>query len=130
MSGFVDQEKLKMLTERVEKMFLELGMTIGHLQVGIHPETGDPILQVVAIVRETAFEQMSEDLDVKKTLAQMMAADAQHALDEKVEAIEAAFESGDFMDVLLGNRDLVECSHERIHEGLCLDCGKEVLDEA
>lgn len=122
--AFVDKEKLDELANRMADQFRALGLTPVNMQAVIDQD-GDVILHSTAIVRETAYRQITEDLQSRETLNQMAAADHQRSIDQKAEAIEKAIEGGYVMDVLTGKRDLVECSHERVHEGLCLDCGEE-----
>jgi hypothetical protein len=100
--------------------------------VGGFDEEGEILIHSTAIVRETAYRKITQDLETREELNQMAAADHQRELDQKAEAIARAVESGNVRDVLLGKRPLIECSHERIHEGLCLNCGIEwgVCDEA
>lgn len=125
MDGFIDHEKLKALGEKVRTLYLELGMTVVQQQHQMDEE-GNMVMFTVALVRDTAFEQLSQDLDVRKTFAKQMAAEHQRKLDQQAEAIARAAEAGTMMRILTGQQALVECSHERMHEGLCLDCGEEV----
>lgn len=126
--GFVDKEKLDKLVEQVTDKFREIGLTVVQMGAGIDEE-GDIVIQSVAIVRETAYKQITEDLQTREQLNQMAAADHDLELQKKADAISAAIEGGYAMDVMKGIRNLVECSHERIHEGLCLDCSEEVRTE-
>jgi hypothetical protein len=125
--GFVDKEKLDKLVEQIEDKFREMGLTVVNMAGGFNEE-GEILIQSTAVVRETAYRQITQDLETREQLNQMAAADHQMDLDKKADAIAAAIEGGYAMDVLKGNRALVECSHERQHEGLCLDCGEEVDD--
>ena len=102
-----------------------MGLTVMQMVAAID-ENGDLIMHSVVLVRDTAYKQLTQDLATREELNKMSAADHQMAIDAKAEAIEKAIEGGYVMDVMRGNRDLIECSHERIHEGLCLDCRKEI----
>lgn len=128
--GFVDKEKLDELVARLTDKFREIGLTPQHMQAVIDPESGDVILHAVALVRETAYRQVTQDLQSREELNRIAAADHQMELDRKADAILEAMESGRIMDVMRGKEALIKCSHERIHEGLCLDCREEVEDEA
>ncbi len=125
MEGFVDKERIDELVELFKEKFLEMGLTVIQMGAAID-ENGDLIMHSVVLVRDTAYKQLTQDLATREELNRMSAADHQMAIDAKAEAIEKAIEGGYAMDVLRGNRDLVDCSHERIHEGLCLDCRKEI----
>ncbi len=125
MDGFVDKQRLDDLVELFKEKFLEMGLTVMQMGIAVN-EDGDLIMHSDVLVRETAYKQLTQDIATREQLNKISAADAQHALDQKAEAIEAAIEGGYAMDVMRGNRELIECSHERIHEQLCLDCGKEM----
>lgn len=125
MDGFVDKDRIEELVELFKEKFLEMGLTVLHMAAAID-ENGDLIMHSDVLVRDTAYKQLTQDIATREELNKITAADAQHAIDEKAEAIEAAIEGGYAMDVLRGDRDLIECSHERIYEGLCLDCRKEI----
>lgn len=123
--GFVDKEKLDKLVEQITDKFREMGLTVIQIAGGF-TEEGEILIQSTAVVRETAYKQITEDIKTREQLNQMQAADHQMELDARAEAYGKAIEGGYIMDVLKGTRALVECSHERIHEGLCLDCREEV----
>lgn len=125
MEGFVDKDRIEELVELFKEKFLEMGLTVMNMGIAVN-EDGDLIMHSDVLVRETAYKQLTQDLATRAELNQMAAADHQMAIDQKAAAIEAAIEGGYAMDVLRGKRDLIECSHERIHEGLCLDCQKEI----
>ncbi len=125
MEGFVDKDRIEELVELFKEKFLEMGLTVLQMSAQINEE-GDLIMHSDVLVRETAYKQLTQDLATREELNAMSAADRQMAIDEKAAAIEAAIDGGYAMDVLRGDRDLIECSHERIHEGLCLDCRKEI----
>jgi hypothetical protein len=125
--GFVDKDKLDQLVSQIEDKFREMGLTVLNIGGGFDEE-GNILIQSIALVRESAYRNITQDLETREQLNQIAAADHQMELDQKAEAIARAAEGGYMRDVLLGKRDLIECSHERIHEGLCLDCQKEVDD--
>lgn len=125
MDGFIDKQRIDELVELFKEKFLEMGLTVMQMGIGFNEE-GDLIMHSDVLVRETAYKQLTQDIATREELNKITAADAQYALDQKAEAIEAAIEGGYAMDVLRGNRQLIECSHERIHEGLCLDCKEEI----
>lgn len=121
--GFVDKEKLDELAEKIADKFREIGLTVQQMGAMID-ESGDVIIHSVVMVRETAYKQITEDLETREQLNRMAAADHNLALQQRADAIAAAVEGGYVMDILKGKRELIECSHERIYEGLCLDCGQ------
>lgn len=126
--GFVDKEKLDQLVSQIEDKFREIGLTVLQIGGGFDDE-GNILIQSVALVRESAYRQITQDLATREELNRIAAADHDRELEQKAEAINKAIEGGYLRDVMLGKRELVECSHERIHEGLCLDCQKEVNDD-
>lgn len=123
--GFVDKEKLDELADRLADKFREIGLTPMQMQAIIN-EDGEVILHSVALVRETAYRQITQDLQSREELNRIAAADHQMEIDKKADAILEAMESGRIMDVMRGTEELIKCSHERIHEGLCLDCREEI----
>lgn len=130
MEGFVDKERIDELVELFKAKFLEMGLTVVQMGIAVN-EDGDLMMHSDVLVRETAYKQLTQDLATREELNKITAADAQHAIDEKAAAIEAAIEGGYAMDVMKGKRDLIECSHERggvsrVYEGLCLDCKEEI----
>jgi hypothetical protein len=125
--GFVDKEKMEQLVAQIEDKLREIGLTVLQISGGFDDE-GEILIQSIALVRETAYRQITQDLETREELNRMAAADHQRELDQRAAAIQKAIEGGYLRDVMLGDRELVECSHERIHEGLCLDCSKEVDD--
>lgn len=123
-SGFVDKEALQALLERVSNAIRPLGLTVEQAGFGVDPEAG-VYLQMMASVRDSAINAVQENEEEKATFNQMMAEDHRRTIERQkdeflsaigdVEALEAA---------LFGDED--ECAHGNQHEGLCLDCGKEM----
>jgi hypothetical protein len=127
--SFVDKEKVDALIAAIKDKYLEMGMSVVGAGATVDDD-GNLFIQTIALVRDSAYEQMIRDQETIRQFNQMTAAEHQRELDEKAQAISRAIEGGYVMDVMLGKRPLVECSHERIHEGLCLDCGKETNAQA
>lgn len=125
---FINQEAFQKLCEKVQDSHRAIGLTVVGQQTQINPD-GDVILITAALVRKTAYAQVTEDLDTKKTLNEMAANDAEARLAQRAEQIAKAVEEGRVLDVLTGKESLVRCEHARIHEGLCLDCQEEVTDD-
>lgn len=125
---FLNQEAFKKMAERVSDAHLSLGLTVVGQQTQVDQD-GDLILITAALVRKTAYKQVTEDLETKKSLNQMAADDAEARLQTRAEQIAKAVEEGRVLDVLTGKDQLVHCQHARVHEGLCLDCQEEVEDD-
>lgn len=123
--GFLNQEALNEMTEKVGDAHRTLGLTVMSQQTLIDPN-GDLILITAALVRKTAYKQVTEDLETRRSLNQMVANDAEARLASRAEEIAKAVEEGRVLDVLMGKDQLVRCEHTKVHEGLCLDCQKEV----
>lgn len=126
---FLNQEAFQELSRKVQEAHETLGMSVMGQQAQIDPNTGDVVLMTAALVRKTAFENVTADLDTRRAVQRIAAEEAQSALDTKVEQYKKAIEEGRILDVLTGQDQLVHCSHKRIHEGLCLDCHEEVTSE-
>lgn len=122
--GFVDKEKFEALQEKLEEMYLNLGLTVEMMQTQID-DMGEPHLIVMARVRETAYERLTKDKDAQAAYNKMMAEQNEANLEHRKSAIAKALESGSIFDALAGET-VSECSHEHQHEGLCLDCGEEL----
>lgn len=128
MNDFIDHEALRTLAEKAQEALEGLGLTVVMQQVQIDPSTGDPVLIMGALVRKTAFEHVTGDLEVRKEVQRMAADEHQRQLDERIEKYTKALEEGRILDVLTGKGDLVDCDHATVHEGLCLSCHEEVTD--
>ena len=126
--GFLNQEALNEMTEKVGDAHRTLGLTVMSQQTLIDPN-GYLILITAALVRKTAYKQVTEDLETRRSLNQMVANDAEARLASRAEEIAKAVEEGRVLDVLMGKDQLVRCQHTKVHEGLCLDCQKEVTIE-
>lgn len=135
MSDFLDHEAYEELSERVQDALEALGLTVLNQQTTIHPETGDLVMLTAALVRKTAFENVTADLETRKAVQRIAAEEAQTALDSKSAKYAKAIEEGRILDVLTGRASLVECDHKHdngtsaVHEGLCLLCQEEVTSE-
>jgi hypothetical protein len=125
---FINQEAFQQLAEKVQDVYRTLGLTVVGQQTQIQPD-GDIILITAALVRKTAYKQVTRDLDTARTLNQMAADDAEARLNQRAEQIARAVAEGRVLDVLTGKDQLVRCEHTRIHEGLCLDCQEEVKSD-
>ena len=134
MADFIDNEALQALAEKARDALTALGLTPTQQQVVIDPDTGDPILVIASLVRKTAHDQITGDLEVRKQVERMAAEEHARRLNERVAAYTRAIEEGRIMDVLTGQAGLVDCAHEdqdgvsTLHEGLCLLCHEEVTD--
>lgn len=127
--NFLDEEAFQELTRKLNEAIAGLGMTVVGQNAQIDPSTGDVVIVTASLVRKTAFENVSADLETRKAVSRMAAEEAQSALDKRVAQYEQAMNEGRLMDVLTGKDSLIHCSHERIYEGLCLDCHEEVTSE-
>lgn len=127
--NFLDEEAFQELTRKLNEAIAGLGMSVVGQNAQIDPSTGDVVIVTASLVRKTAFESVSADLETRKAVSRMAAEEAQSALDKKVAQYEQAMNEGRLMEVLTGKDSLVHCSHERVYEGLCLDCHEEVTSE-
>lgn len=120
----VDEERLKALVERAVGALRPLGLTVEHSQFGVDPEHGVFLLMTMT-VRDSAGQAVDEDQEAKDQFNQMMAQDHARTLDnQKNEILAAMSDDAAFEALLFEGEDT--CPHERTHEGLCLDCGKEI----
>ena len=129
MSDFFDAETFQELAERVSDAHTGLGLTVTLQQSQIDPKSGEIYIITMALVRPTAYKNMTEDIETRKAVQRIAADEAQTALDEKVNKYKQAIEEGRILDVLTGKDSLVHCDHANIHEGLCLDCHEEIPRE-
>lgn len=127
--NFLDEEAFQELTRKLNEAIAGLGMSVVGQNAQIDPSTGDVVIVTASLVRKTAFESVSADLETRKAVSRMAAEEAQSALDKKVAQYQQAMNEGRLMEVLTGKDSLVHCSHERVYEGLCLDCHEEVTSE-
>lgn len=124
--GFVDEDKLRKLTESATDALRHIGLTVVQMGYGINPDTNDMMLHIAAVVRETAHEKLVSDEETRQSFNTMMANDAEEKKRQQREEIERALASGNPFGALTSDDEV--CSHERKAEGLCLDCGEEDRD--
>ena len=110
--NFLDEEAFQELTRKLNEAIAGLGMSVVGQNAQIDPSTGDVVIVTASLVRKTAFESVSADLETRKAVSRMAAEEAQWALDKKVAQYEQAMNEGRLMDVLTGKDSLVHCSHE------------------
>lgn len=123
---FVDKEKIQELSTRVTDALRHLGLTVEHMGYGLNPESGEMTLHVTAVVRPTAHEKLTEDLDSRDALASMMRGEHEITMKKRQEEIEKALTTGSIFDLDDDDEPApAECEHKNVAEGLCLDCGHE-----
>lgn len=130
---FVDNEKVRELTEKVIDILRPIGLTVLPDGVGfaLHPEHGQMIMQITALVRPSAGQDELEDREAREQFNQMMADQNKAHVEKQADAIRAALGAEDFEAIFMGDEELEsECSHERRHpDGFCLDCGEGMIDD-
>lgn len=127
---FLDQDAVQEISNKLVEATEALGMTVTGQQIHVDPETGDAYIVTAALLRSTAYRQVTQDLETRRELQRMAATEAQTRLDDHVEKIKRAVAEGRILDVLMGEDTLVHCAHENVHEGLCLDCQEEVTSDS
>lgn len=127
MDGFIDKEMIQAQYERIREALLPIGMSV-HQQSAQITEDGDIMVVTVALLRETAYEQLTNDIAMNEAFSSQMAGDTEDRLKKTAQQIEDAVKDPETLERLLRGEQLQTCdtNHGRVHEGLCLDCGKEI----
>lgn len=126
MSAFHDQEAIDKLSEDIVDALRPLGVTTDAqhgIQIGI--QDGQMMIMVIGVVRPDARDRLDRDSEANKEFNKMMAEQNRMMQEEKQQEIGALAENEEALDKWLFD-DTDECSHEHVHEGLCLDCHKVV----
>ena len=124
---FVDQEKLRLVVERLEDATRGLGLTMIPEATGfaIAPD-GQMMLSTAFMVRDSAGTDASQARDDRAAFNKMMADNAEaKAEEERTKIAEAAQDPNRLAALLFDDDEPENCSHENMHpDGFCLDCGK------
>jgi len=131
-NGFIDNESIRELRDKVVDVLRPIGITVDpeNVQFMLHPEYGMTIM-VPGLVRPSAKQKMDDDRAAREAFNKMMANENEAMIEDKKSQIAKMVAADNFADLLFGDAELEsECSHERRHPstGHCLDCG-EGLDE-
>ena len=129
MEGFHDEEALQALTEQVIEALRPIGVTVDPRAVQFGIVEGSMVVQLQGLVRPEAKERADQDQDTKAEFNKMMADNNREMQDEKKSEITELAADPDKLEAWLFTEDSGDCSHERVHEGLCLDCHQEVKDK-
>lgn len=121
MEGFHDEEALRALTEQVVDALRPLGITVAPESVQFGISGQQMMIGLQGLVRPEARERADEDTDTREEFSKMMAENHRAMLAEKEEEISKLVDDPEALAKWL-LEDETECSHERVHEGLCLDC--------
>ncbi len=125
MEGFHDQEALEALGEQIIEALRPIGITVEPQMMQFGIQQSQMMVQMVGLVRPQAKERADQDQETKTEFNQMMAEQNRMMQEEKRDEIAGLTEDPDALTKWLFD-DSTECSHERIHEGLCLDCQAEI----
>jgi hypothetical protein len=127
-NGFIDNEALKELSEKVVDHNRSIGLTIQaeDIQFTVHPTHGMMAL-IPALVRPSAKDKMAEDAESRKAFNVMMATNAEEKTKETQDEIAKMIGDGNLEDALFGDgedEDVADrCAHENWHpSGFCMDC--------
>lgn len=118
---FHDKEALEALTEQIVEVLRPIGLTVEPQMVQYAIQQGQMMVQMVGLVRPQAKERAEEDKETKIEFNQMMAEQNRLMQAEKRAEIEELAGDRDKLEKFLFETES-DCSHEEIHEGLCLDC--------
>ena len=127
-NGFLDNEAIRELTDKVVDELRPLGITVDRESIHfvVHPEFGMQIM-IPGLVRPSAKQKMDDDRETREAFSKMMADQNEAMVEDKKEEIEAMLNADNFEDLLFGDAEVESsCSHERRHPSTnhCLDCGE------
>ena len=130
--GIVDHEAIKEIVDKARDALRELGLTLidEGVQIAIQPGKG-MVAMLPCVIRDSAKQKVQEDKEAREDFNKMMASQHEAMIEDKAQGIKDAIaDPNKLMDVLFGDGDDSECSHERRHpSGHCLDCGEGLKDE-
>jgi hypothetical protein len=126
-NGFIDNEAIRELTEKIVDTLRPLGLTVSQDEMAfvMHPEYGMSVM-IPALVRPSAKEKMDDSRDAREAFNTMMANQNEAMVESKADEIAKMVEADNFEDLFFGDAELEnDCKHERKHisTGHCLDCG-------
>lgn len=134
--GFVDKENIQAQLDRLHEALDGIEMTVVQQQAFIGDD-GNLLIQVLAVVKDEAFDLITGAADAKKEQAeldqafnQVVAHEAEDSLEAKAAQLAAAISDPETLERMVSGEGIGPvCAHERQHEGLCLDCQEEVANE-
>ncbi len=126
MEGFHDEEAIAALTEQIIEVLRPIGITVQEEMVQFGINQGQMMVQLMGMIRPQAKERAEQDLQGKEEFNTMMAEQNRMMQEEQRKKIEALSEDPEALAAFLFDGTTEDCSHERTHEGLCLDCQAEV----
>ena len=127
--SFHDQEALEALNEQIVEALRPIGITVEPQMVQFAIQGGQMMVQMVGLVRPQAKERTDQDQETKTEFNQMMAEQNRLMQAEKREEIERLADDPDALEKYLFESE-ADCSHEEVHEGLCLNCHATIEEEA
>ncbi len=125
MDSFHDEEAIEALTEQIIDALRPIGITVEPQMVQFGIQQNQMMVQLMGLVRPQAKERAEQDLQGKEEFNTMMAEQNRLMLEEERRKMEELAADPDAMRKFLFE-DQTDCSHERTHEGPCLDCQAEV----
>ena len=134
--GFINKETIQAQLERSREALDNVEMTIVQQQAFIGDD-GELLIQTLAVVRDEAFDHVIGVADAKKEQAELdqafnnvVAHEAEDNLEATAARLAAAISDPEKLERMVNGESIEdECAHERQHEGLCLDCQKEVVTD-
>ncbi len=128
--SFHDKEALQALSELIIDALRPLGLTVDPHMIQFAIQGDQMMCQMVGIVRPQAKERAEEDKETKTEFNKMMAEQNRFMQAEKRDEITKLAEDPEALEKWLFETNGNDCSHERIHEGLCLDCHATIEDDS
>ena len=129
-----NEEAFAVLTQKIVDAHLAIGLSVVSQQVGL-TDNGETMIMTASIVRKTAIKQITQDKETDDAIRRMTVGEAEARLEEKIKKYTGAIEGGRILELLTGQDEESTCRHidqdenSTIHEGLCLVCYQEVIDE-
>lgn len=129
MDGFHDQEALDALTEQVIDALRPIGVTVAPEAVQFGIMQGAMVVALQGLVRPEAQDRVGQDQETKAEFNKMLAEENRMKQEEEKQKIAHLSDDPEALTKFLFEGDSGECSHERTHEGLCLDCHQTMKDQ-
>ncbi len=126
--SFHDQEALDALNEQIVEALRPIGITVEPQMIQFAIQGGQMMVQMVGLVRPQAKERADQDQETKTEFNQMMAEQNRLMQAEKRKEIEELADDPAALEKYLFESE-TNCSHEEVHEGLCLKCHATINEE-
>ena len=131
--SFIDPDKIRQLMEDTEAALRPIGLTLVHEHSGLGiAEDGQVVMQIVALVRDSAAELIDGKKQTDKEFEQMMSENNKAKINEESAKLKDALTDPEKLMSLLFSEDDEDydaltgevCEHDMHPDGFCKKCGK------